>query len=65
MDILIVELGKLISFTGFRVIDYPTGESYEGEIINDLKHGKGIFKCANCDILEGMWNLNYLEQCGF
>jgi len=29
---------------GYGVFYWPDGRSYEGEYLNDKKHGKGLFK---------------------
>lgn len=34
---------------------WPDGNRYEGEYLNGLKHGKGVFFFANGKIFKGRW----------
>lgn len=34
---------------------YKNGEIYEGEMKDDLKHGRGIFRMANGSVIYGEW----------
>ena len=36
-----------------KEIKFPTGEIYEGEVVDNLPHGKGIYKWTNGKIYEG------------
>lgn len=37
---------------------YSTGDEYEGEFVNGLFHGYGVYKWKNGDRYEGMWEKN-------
>ena len=32
-----------------------TGERYEGEWLNDMKHGKGVYYSRKGDAIKGKW----------
>ena len=36
-----------------KEIKFPTGEIYEGEVVDNVPHGKGIYKWTNGKIYEG------------
>ena len=38
-----------------RTIDYPDGNKYHGEMLNDKRYGYGIMYFANGDKYEGLW----------
>jgi hypothetical protein len=38
------------------LIRWPDGKSYEGEYVDDKKHGKGEFKWADGKKFVGTWN---------
>ena len=40
---------------GFGVYNWKDGRQYEGEFVNDKKHGKGKYKWANGKVYDGMW----------
>jgi hypothetical protein len=40
---------------GYERIDYPDGDWYEGEILNDEKHGKGTGRWSDGDRYERDW----------
>ena len=37
------------------VLQYPTGEKYDGELIDNMKNGRGIMYFPNGDIYDGEW----------
>ncbi len=37
------EVGKEVQTISDKIINYPDGSKYEGDIVNGLKHGKGKF----------------------
>ncbi len=43
---------------------YPTGDTYDGEFLNDLYHGYGIYTWKNGNRYEGMWKNNRREGQG-
>lgn len=43
---------------------YPTGDVYEGEFVNGLYHGYGIYTWTNGNRYEGMWKNNRREGEG-
>jgi radial spoke head protein 1 len=36
-------------------LKFSSGDAYEGGFVNDLFHGKGIYKSANGDLFKGQW----------
>ncbi|CAF1057857.1 unnamed protein product [Adineta ricciae] len=44
--------------------NYPSGDAYDGEFLNDLYHGYGIYTWENGDRYEGMWEHNRREGQG-
>ncbi len=34
---------------------YENGDTYTGQQLNGVKHGKGIFTTANNDVYDGEW----------
>ena len=43
---------------------YPSGDVYDGEFVNGLFHGYGIYSWINGDRYEGMWKNNHREGEG-
>jgi len=41
--------------SGFGVMKWPDGKIYEGEFMNDLKHGKGKLVTTEGKVYEGTW----------
>ncbi len=39
--------------------------SYYGEMVNNMKHGKGIMLCGENQVYEGEWRLNLKHGKGF
>lgn len=37
------------------MIKYPDGRIYQGEFLNDMKHGKGVYTWPNGKIYDGEW----------
>ncbi|CAF1085804.1 unnamed protein product [Adineta ricciae] len=44
--------------------NYPSGDVYDGEFLNELYHGHGIYTWENGDRYEGMWKHNHREGQG-
>jgi hypothetical protein len=40
---------------GFGIFDWPDGRKYEGEYLDDKKHGKGTFRWADNRTYCGTW----------
>ena len=41
---------------------YANGDIYEGEWLDDMRHGKGMLRLANTNRYEGEWKNN--KMCG-
>ena len=41
--------------SGYGVMKWPDGKVYEGEFMNDLKHGKGRLVTQDGKVYEGTW----------
>lgn len=41
--------------SGFGIMKWPDGKIYEGEFMNDLKHGKGKLVTSDGKVYEGTW----------
>ena len=44
-----------------KKIEYSNGDKYEGELLKDYRHGHGIYKFPNGDILECEWEHNRVQ----
>lgn len=38
-----------------RKLEYTNGDSYEGECVNETRHGRGRHECATGDVYDGVW----------
>ncbi|TGM19742.1 hypothetical protein EHQ73_15830 [Leptospira meyeri] len=45
-------------------VQYENGDRYEGEFLEDVKHGSGIYQYSNGDIFEGEYQFGYKEGKG-
>lgn len=54
----------LLSQTITKRLVYPTGDVYEGETLNNLYHGIGVYAWRNGDRYEGAWANNRREGRG-
>ena len=36
-------------------LDYTNGDSYEGEVVANRRHGKGVHRCSSGDFYDGEW----------
>ena len=43
------------SYKGYGKMNYSNGDQYSGYFINGKREGKGVYKCKNGDILEGVF----------
>lgn len=58
-QVTIYRLVERKPFTGFT-----SDDKYEGEIINDKRHGQGTMKYSNGDIYEGEWKEDHQNGKG-
>ena len=49
---------------GVATLDYENGDRYEGDVVNDLRHGKGRHACANGDTYDGGWRFDKRDGHG-
>ena len=41
--------------SGYGVFDWPDGRKYEGDYLDDKKHGHGTFRWSDGRIYQGTW----------
>lgn len=51
-------------YTGKSNIRYKTGDTYVGDVVNDERHGQGIFKYSTGGIYDGEWKRNNRDGKG-
>jgi hypothetical protein len=45
-------------YTGFATATYPDGEIYEGDFIEGIREGNGIYRYITGDVYSGQWKEN-------
>lgn len=48
----------------FKILKYPNGDEYRGELLNGRRHGYGIYFWANGDRWYGRYENGYRQGCG-
>ena len=50
--------------SGHGKLTYNNGDTYEGEVVNDLRHGKGKHVCSTGDAYDGSWRFDKRDGKG-
>ena len=51
-------------YNGRAMAHYPNGDTYDGQYINGIREGYGVYRYANGEKYEGEWHLNLKHGIG-